>query len=55
MCMGSLIVHLRQLGWCTWSSNQAMGWTVQGSVIDRCKTFFFIKFRPGLVSAQPPV
>jgi hypothetical protein len=41
MCMGRFIVHLRELGWCTWSSDQAVGWTVQGSIPDRRKTFYF--------------
>jgi hypothetical protein len=41
--MGRFIVHLRELGWCTWSSDQAVGWTVQGSVLDRHKTCFYFE------------
>jgi hypothetical protein len=41
LCMGRFVVHLRELGWCTWSSDQSVGWTVQGSIPERHKTCFY--------------
>jgi hypothetical protein len=41
MCMGRFIVHLIEVGWCIWSSDQAVGWTVQGSIPDRRKTCLY--------------
>jgi len=41
MCMGRFIPQLRELGWCTWSSDQSVGWTFQGSIPERRKTCFY--------------